>query len=155
MAGFMLFCLEGLIMKKSRLLYFTLPLLMLASTFAGAGDNSANLAGKWQLSWEARLGTERGTLQMEQVGANLSGSYQGRLGSSKVSGNIEGKHVKLNLDFRSATPFTISFTGTVDGDKMGGKFEIKGADDSYDSHGENARPSDYSWTAIRQPGQTE
>ncbi|MGA8273083.1 MAG: hypothetical protein WB919_16090 [Candidatus Sulfotelmatobacter sp.] len=142
-------------MKKNRLLYFSLLLLMLASTFLAAGDTAASLTGKWQLSWEARLGTERGTIQIEQVGTKLSGTYQGRLGSSKAYGNMEGQHINLNIDFGGAAPFTISFTGTVDGDKMGGKFAIKGADDGYDSHGENARPSDYSWKAIRQPNQTE
>lgn len=38
---------------------------------------------------------------------------------------------------------------------MAGKFEIEGLKDGYDWHGENVRPSNYSWTAVRQPDQSQ
>ena len=80
--------------KKSRLLRFNLSFLMLTCTLAAFGEGQPAIAtGKWQISWEARLGTERGTLQLEQVGSKLTGSFQGRLGSPKISGNIEGKNI--------------------------------------------------------------
>jgi hypothetical protein len=142
--------------KMNHWLLFFLPLFMLTSNLAAAGDNQpVKLTGKWQLSWEARIGTESGAMQLEQVDSKLTGSYQGHLVSSKLSGTVQDKNVTLNLDFAGAHPFTIIFTGTVDGDKMGGKFSIGGAKDGYDSYGENARPTDYSWKAIRQPDQTQ
>jgi hypothetical protein len=139
-------------MTKLGWLCFCLPLLMLASGFSAAGENQpVSVAGTWQLSWEARIGTERGILQLQQVDSGLAGSFQGgALGAPKISGKIEGKNINLKLDFHGAHTFTLVFTGTVDGDRMEGKFEIQSLADGYDWHGENVRPSDYSWTAVRQ-----
>jgi hypothetical protein len=144
------------ITTRLRWLCFCLPLLMLASGFAAAGENKpVSVAGTWQLSWEARIGTERGVMQLQQVDAGLAGSFQGgALGSPKVSGKIEGKNINLKLDFQGTHNFTLVFTGTVDGDKMEGKFAIQNLADGYDWHGENVRPSNYSWTAVRQADQT-
>lgn len=139
-----------------RLLRFCPWILLLASCSAFAAENQPpSVTGKWQLSWEARLGTERGTILLEQQDSKLSGSYQGRLDSPKVSGNIEGKNVVLNLDFPGSYPFTLVFKGVVEGDKMAGKFEVQGVPAGYDSHGENAHPTNYSWTAVRQPDQSQ
>jgi hypothetical protein len=139
-----------------RLLRFCPWILLLASCSAFAAENqSASITGKWQLSWEARLGTERATILIEQQDAKLSGTYQGRLGSPKVSGNIEGKNVVLNLDFPGSYPFTLIFKGVVEGDNMAGKFDVQGVPAGYDSHGENAHPTNYSWTAVRQPDQSQ
>jgi hypothetical protein len=38
---------------------------------------------------------------------------------------------------------------------MGGKFEIEDFKNAYDSHGENMRPSNYSWTAVRLASQPQ
>jgi hypothetical protein len=124
--------------------------LMLTSGFAAAADKpSTVLSGKWQFSWEARIGTESGTLQLDQADSKLSGSYKGHISAPKVTGTVIGDKVSLSLEFARARPFTIVFTGTVDGDKMAGKFEIEGIKNAYDSHGENVRPSNYSWKAVR------
>jgi len=149
-------------MNKNRFLYFCLPFFLLMFTLmfsstsgfaAGGEDKPVNLTGNWQLSWEARLGTEHGTMQLEQAGSSLTGSYQGHLNCPKILGTLEGKNIRLKLTFPRAHPFTIDFTGMLDGDKMAGKFEIEGIPDGYDWHGENARPSNYSWTAVRQTEQ--
>jgi hypothetical protein len=128
-------------------------ILMATCAFAGSGGKNATLAGKWQFSWEARIGTERGTLQLEQADSKLTGSYRGNLVAQKVSGALDGDKIVLNFDFQRSHPFTIIFTGTVDGDKMTGKFHIKDFPDAYDSQGENVRPSNYSWTAVRMANQ--
>lgn len=143
---------------KTLWLCFFLPCLTLTSSLsfaAAAGNKSANVTGKWQLSWEARLGTERGTMLLEQAGAKLTGNFHGHLSSPNISGTINDKSITLNLDFQGAHPFTLVFTGTVEGDKMAGKFVIQGVQDGYDWHGENAHQTNYSWTAIRQPDQTQ
>jgi hypothetical protein len=142
--------------RKSRWLCFWLPFFMLVSSFATAAENKpVNVTGKWQLSWEARLGTERGPMELEQVDSRLTGTFHGHLGSPKISGAIKDKNITLNLEFQALHPFTLVFTGAVDGDTMTGKFEIQGVTDGYDSHGENASPTSYSWTAVRQQDHTE
>ena len=136
---------------KKRWGWFCLPLLLLASSLAALGqEKPTNIAGKWQLSWEARIGTERDMILFDQVESKLTGSMQARLGTPKVSGTVDGGNVSFKLQFSGAQPFALVFTGTVDGDKMAGKFEIEGVKDGYDWHGENVRPTNYSWTAVRQ-----
>ena len=137
------------IMKTNRWPHLCLLFLLLASIFAGGENKPATLTGKWQLSWEARLGTESGTMQLEQVDSTLTGSYHGHLDAPRITGTVEGKNITLKLQFQRAHPFTIIFTGTIDGDKMAGKFAIQEVPDGYDWHGENAHPSNYSWTAVR------
>jgi hypothetical protein len=116
-----------------------------------AQSNSPDVSGKWQISWEARLGTERDLIQLDQSGSKLTGSFQGKLGSPKVSGNVERKNISLRLDFAGNMPYSLVFNGVVDGDKMTGKFEIPGMDKPYDFHGENVSPSNYTWQAVRVP----
>ena len=108
---------------------WTLSLFMLVCSLAFAGENqAANVSGKWELSWEARIGTERCIVKIDQADSKLVGTYQGRLGSPKISGNVEGKNISLKLDFQGAHPFALVLTGTVDGDSMSGKFEIDGVE---------------------------
>ena len=62
----------------------SLSLFILLCSLAFASENQpANVSGKWQLSWEARIGTERCIVQIDQEDAKLVGVYQGRLGSPK------------------------------------------------------------------------
>jgi hypothetical protein len=136
----------------TRLAFLLSAMLMATCAFAVSGK-SVSLAGKWQFSWEARIGTERGTLQLEQADSKLTGSYRGNLATQKVWGTVDGDKIILNFDFQRSHPFTIIFTGTVDGDKMAGKFQIKDFPDAYDAHGETVRPSNYSWTAVRRANQ--
>jgi hypothetical protein len=117
-----------------------------------AQRKATNASGKWQISWEARIGTERDTIQLDQLGSKLTGSFQGRLGNPGVSGNVEGNQISLRLDFpakQAYSAYSLVFTGTIDGNKMSGKFEVPGVDRAYDFHGENVRPSNYTWSAIR------
>jgi len=123
-------------------------LLVLSSAFY-AQTSAANVSGKWQISWEARIGTERDVIQLDQENSRLAGSFQGRLGSPKVSGNVDGKNILLRLDFPGKQPYSLIFTGVIDGDKMSGKFEIPGVAAPYDFHGENVRQSNYTWQAVR------
>jgi hypothetical protein len=142
-------------MTRSRLLGLISVLLVTTCCFAASSEKNVSVAGKWKFSWEARIGTESGTLQLEQADSKLSATYQGHLIAKKGYGTVNGNQVVLNLDFQRTHPFTIIYTGTVDGDKMSGKFEIKDFKDGYDSHGETVRPSNYTWKAVRIPDQTQ
>jgi hypothetical protein len=121
------------------------------SVICAAQAVSTSVSGKWQISWEARMGTEHDILELKQADSKLTGTFQGHLGSPKVSGNVDGSNISLRLEFPGKQPYTLTFTGLIDGNKMSGKFEIEGMPSGYDQHGENARPSNYTWTAVRQP----
>lgn len=142
-------------MKNACLRLVLFLFVVSALSFAASNDaQSPSVAGKWQFSWEARIGTERGTLQLQQTDSKLTGSYQGNIVAPKATGALEGNKITLNLDFQRDHPFTIIFTGTVEGDKMSGRFEVKDFKDAYDPHGENVRPSNYTWKAVRILDQT-
>jgi hypothetical protein len=130
---------------------FALSILLAAfysSTFAQ--DKPVDLTGKWNLSWEARLGTEHDPIELKQSRGKLTGTFLGHLGKPDVSGTVDGKNVTLRLAFPGAHPYTLVFSGVIDGEKMDGKFEIENLPNGYDSQGEGARPSNYTWNAVRQ-----
>jgi uncharacterized protein involved in outer membrane biogenesis len=129
------------------------PILVLALALSGSAEQApAHIAGTWQISWEARLGTEQATIRFEQDGARLTGTYFGRLGAPVVSGRVEAHHVTFDLKFTGNYVFTIAFHGEAQDDKMSGKFAIQGAP-GYEGHGENVTPLNYTWRANRKTGE--
>jgi hypothetical protein len=106
-----------------------------AMTVAQDNQQTSNAApsisGSWQLSWTARKGGQRQvTMQVKQDGSKLSGSIEGERGSTPLKGSLQGNRVSFSLKMRKRQ---VSFSGTVNGDKMSGTTE-EGA----------------SWTATRQ-----
>jgi hypothetical protein len=106
-----------------------------AFTLAQDSPQTSNAAptvsGNWQLSWTSRKGGQRQvTMQVKQDGGKLSGTIEGERGSAPLKGSLEGNRVSFSLKMRKRQ---VSFSGTVNGDKMSGTTE-EGA----------------SWTATRQ-----
>jgi hypothetical protein len=136
-----------------RNLLLIFALVMTGATYSSYGATAKQLrvSGVWNISWQARMGMERGTIHIEQKGSHLTGTYQGHGKPASLSGNFEDGNVSFNLDFQASPPYTIVFTGAVEGEKMTGKFELQGFKDPYDQHGENVQSIDYSWTASRVP----
>lgn len=76
----------------------------------------SSLSGTWQLSCAGREGKVRQvTLQIEQNGPKLSGSFSGPRRSGNLSGSVQGGRISLQMggDDRS-----ITLTGTTDGNSM-------------------------------------
>jgi hypothetical protein len=117
-----------------------------------AGDQ-ANVAGTWQVSWQVRLGTARATVQLKQDGSTLSGTFQEMAVSSNLTGGIQGKNISFDVHFPGPRPYTIEFTGTVDGEKISGKSFAKGVEGAgaYLGHGGEVVQPDHPWTASRSP----
>jgi len=134
-------------------LLFSIPLFLLATLFylssgtatkvhaavgpvpvqdaAQDASTTPNISGNWQLAWTARNGNERqAAMHVKQDGNKLSGKFEGERGSAALTGNLQGTQISLNLKMRGQQ---VTFTGTVDGDKMSGTTE-RGAQ----------------WTAMRQ-----
>lgn len=86
-----------------------------------AGTNpsaAADLSGTWQMNWTAANGAQRqASMEIKQDGSKLSGTFEGERGSVPLSGKLDGDQVSLNLKIRRRQ---ISFSGTVNGDKMTG-----------------------------------
>jgi len=81
-----------------------------------AAQASSSLSGTWQLSCSGRRGQVRQvTLQIEQSGSKLGGSFNGPRRSGKLSGTVEGNQVSLQM---AADGRSITLTGTTDGNSM-------------------------------------
>lgn len=94
-----------------------------ASTQAVAQDNTASpdVTGSWQISWTAKSGDQRqASMQITQKGSKLSGTFQGERGSVPVEGTLDGHQISLTVKLPRRQ---LSFTGTVNGDKMSGTTE--------------------------------
>lgn len=86
---------------------------------AGQDSSASSVAGSWQLSFTDPMGNQRqASLQLQQDGSKISGTFQGQRGSGAVSGNIQGNQVSMTVKGRGGRQ--ISFSGTVDGSKMSG-----------------------------------
>jgi hypothetical protein len=111
------------------------------------------VAGKWQVSWQGRLGTLQGTLALHQDDSKLSGTFQDSRNSSLLSGSIEGSNLSFEVQFQGARPYTIEFHGKLDGDKITGTSLAKnvGSEGAFLGHGGEVAQPEHPWTATRQP----
>ena len=101
-----------------------LPAHAASNTMAAAAQdnsqdsNASSVAGDWQISFTDMQGNPRqGSLQIQQDGSKLSGTFQGQRGSGAISGSVQGNQVSMTIKARGRE---LTFSGTVDGSKMGG-----------------------------------
>lgn len=113
--------------------------------------NPADVSGKWQVSWQGRLGTEQCTLQFEQAGTKLSGTFQDQRGLSPLAGTVDDKQVSFEVQFHGPRPFTTKFKGTLDSGKIEGTSQAIGVGGSgaYLGHGGEIVQPEHPWTAKR------
>jgi opacity protein-like surface antigen len=136
--------------------FLILPLLVLAvcmssvAADAPAEDHVLNVSGKWQVSWQARLGTEQATIELQQDGSKLRGTFHDLHHSCSVSGTIEGSNISLDVQFEEARPYTIAFKGTVNGDSINGTSRAQNiGGKAYLGHGGEIVQPEHPWTATR------
>lgn len=74
------------------------------------------LSGKWQLACTGRKGEARQiSLDIEQQGSTLTGSYTGGRRSGQLSGSVQGNQVSFELAGKRRSA---SFTGTTEGNNL-------------------------------------
>jgi hypothetical protein len=119
------------------------------------GITTKNVNGKWQGSWEVRLGTARPIIEFQQDGEEITGTFQEKGKSSPLTGTLRGKDIYFEVQFASARPYTIAFTGSVDGEKMSGTSQAKdvGPSGAYLGHGGEVQQPQHPWQAVRQSEQ--
>jgi opacity protein-like surface antigen len=136
--------------------FFILPLLVLAvcvssvAAVTPAEDHVLNVSGKWQVSWQARLGTEQATIELQQDRSKLRGTFHDLHHSCPVSGTIEGSNISLDVQFEEARPYTIAFNGTVNSDSISGTSRAQNiGGKAYLGHGGEIVQPEHPWTATR------
>ncbi|MGA8154441.1 MAG: hypothetical protein WB952_26085 [Terriglobales bacterium] len=129
-----------------------LVLILSAASWVWAQDapqstgQPANVAGSWQMTWQGRSGNMQATLQIQQDGSRLSGSFDGPRGSSSLTGSVQGNQVSFNVVVKARRTFTLVYTGALDGDKMSGTVQPQGRGARGGEGGQRSR----TWTATRQ-----
>ena len=123
--------------------------LLLAQSSDSNNSRPADIGGAWQISWQGRGGSQQATMQIEQDGTKLSGTFQDSGGSSPVTGNIAGNNVSFSVPVQGR-PMTLAFTGTIDGDKMSGTFQPQGG--SGGRGGRGGGQGNHTWSGARRQG---
>jgi hypothetical protein len=136
-------------------LYSIIPIFLLAVPLLLAQDSESdnsqptNIGGAWQISWQARNGSQQATVQIQQDGTKLSGTFQDLGGSSPLTGTVAGNNLSFSVQIQGR-PMTLVFTGTIDGDKMSGTFQPQGGGGGRGGHG--GGQGNHSWSGVRQQG---
>lgn len=96
-------------------------LLVIASPISANVADNANVAGTWNLQVETPNGTGTPSVTFKQDGANLTGTYKGRMGESELKGSVDGNNIKWTVTLHpQGGELNIEYKGTVDGDTMKG-----------------------------------
>jgi hypothetical protein len=143
------------LIKRLYAICFTVLLvapLLLAQDSQSNNSQPANIGGAWQISWQARTGSQQATMQIQQDGSKLSGTFQDSGGSSPVTGSIAGSSVSFSVQVQGR-PMTLAFTGTIDGDNMSGTFQPQGGGGGGGGRGgRGGGQGSHTWSGIRQQG---
>lgn len=91
-------------------------------TYPLASQETANVAGKWEMTRETPRGTQTSIFTFEQDGSLLTGTAEGRMGSTPISsGSVDGTVVTFTImRGRGDRSFEMTYAGTVDGDTITG-----------------------------------
>ncbi|MGA9800756.1 MAG: hypothetical protein WBQ68_17205 [Terriglobales bacterium] len=138
-------------LASALLLFALVVVLSAAGAESPLGNDGRSVSGKWQLSWQARLGTEQATVELEQDGSKLRGTFHDLHHSCPLSGSIEGQTISFEVQFEASRPYTIAFRGTVNGDSISGTSQAQniGGSKAYLGHGGEIVQPEHPWTATR------
>ena len=107
---------------------------------AGGEPPAVNVTGSWDLTIEAEGEAIQGKLEMEQEGAEVTGTMVSPFGQANItSGIVSGNDLELTIEFNmGGESMEVEITGTVEGDSASGT-------------GDSPMAS-FTWTAKRTPG---
>jgi len=85
------------------------------------------VTGDWELIINSPQGSRTANATFKQDGEKLSGVLRGARGELPIEGTVKGKEVKFSYPYKNAElEFTITMTGTLDGDAIKGTADYGG-----------------------------
>ena len=94
--------------------------------------------GKYNITINSPMGAQKATLELKADGATLTGTQAAAQGSMAIAnGKVDGNNVSWEVSITSPMPMTLTFSGTIDGDKISGNVKA-GAFGSFPFSGERA-----------------
>ncbi len=107
-------------MIKRNIIIFSAALLLLAGS-ALAQD----VSGEWEITSEGRQGTQTQTIKIEQDGEKITVTMEGRMREMTGEGTIKDNKIEWTVTMETPRgEFTMTYTGTVDGDTMSGERQM-------------------------------
>ncbi|APR52373.1 hypothetical protein CA223_12585 [Sphingomonas koreensis] len=80
----------------------------------------ANVDGTWDTVTHSPMGDQKATLAVVSAGDTFTGTYSGALGTTPVSGKVDGDKLTWTVDITVPMPMTLSIEATVNGDALTG-----------------------------------
>jgi hypothetical protein len=93
-----------------------------AAAISRRGSCDMSVAGKWQISMDTPIGTQKFTWDLQQAGTGWKGTLNAPTGASDLS-NVQVTGSNVGCNARVSTPLgavDVTFEGAVTGDKIGG-----------------------------------
>jgi hypothetical protein len=92
-----------------------------------ADSYAADVTGTWDLKVETREGTASPSIILRQEGERITGTYQGRMGNSRLEGSIKGNDINftVTLKFQDVS-YKVTYSGVVSEDTMKGTTRFEG-----------------------------
>lgn len=80
----------------------------------------ADVDGSYDVVVKSPLGDQKSTLTVKCDGATFTGTNSGAMGSTDVSGTVEGNTLAWKQEMTVPMPMTLDMTATVEGDTITG-----------------------------------
>lgn len=81
----------------------------------------ADVDGSWDCKVVSPLGEQKMTVSVVADGNAFSGTASGAMGSSDISGTVDGNTIKWQQQVSVPMPMTLDCTATIDGDAISGQ----------------------------------
>jgi hypothetical protein len=70
-----------------------IPALASAQEMTQSTGETANIAGKWQVSWQGKKKSREATMEIQQEDSKLSGTFEAQGGSKPLNRTLQGNRV--------------------------------------------------------------
>ena len=97
----------------------------------------ADIDGSYECVVKSPMGDQKSTLTITSDGTTFSGTNSGGMGSSDVSGTVDGNTIVWQQKMTVPMPMTLDCTATIDGDALTGTVSV-GAFGSFPMSGTRA-----------------
>ncbi len=80
----------------------------------------ANVDGSYDVTVKSPMGDQKATLTVQSAGSSFTGNFAGGMGTSDVSGDVDGDTLSWKMDITVPMPMTLDCKATVNGDAIEG-----------------------------------
>ncbi len=80
----------------------------------------ANVDGTWDVAVKTPMGDQKSALMIKSDGGTFTGNMSGAMGTTDISGTVDGDTLSWSMDITSPMPMTLDNKVTANGDSMTG-----------------------------------